>query len=451
MQYREMLLAVVWVVLFGGAEKAQAYWAQDYEWAKQSSLVDVRYADDMVYMLGSVQEDPRFIVVMAVKLSGGLVWSRWLGPVDGGAKCLEKVQHGLVVVGQSEADDPDYDAVVVARLDLDGNLEWSRTYEIPDRHNLTASDIVRAGGDDVIIVGDAYDAVRDNWDSWAMRLDPWGNPMWHYTYFHTSRTQERARGIDFLEGRNKFIMASNWREGGSSNTNFWLTELNPDGDLITHKNLYPPQQAYLREIKYVSNNGEYAITGVIYDPVDGWDILALQDVATSAGLPDWAYRFGVDSAPRTDVGYDLVQSHNGDLIIGGYSMLHTPHRASGALLRLRWWDGVKIWERHYGNNNHHDLFTALDRTEGSDFAAVGYNQSFGATVPEWSAWAMSLDANGNFSIDDACVEVTTEMHRKFVGVKVHSHEQVRHKPELQLKEVNLQLLDEEPDVTHLCP
>ncbi len=447
---RTVLLSIALLVLVGASRNAVAYWAHDYEWDPASDFVDVRYHQNRIFMLGKVQHDPRYAMLVAESLGGAFLWSKWIGPMDRGACCLEVVDDGLVVVGHNSAEyDPTYNAVVVTKLDFGGGFMWSRAYEVPDRNNVYARDIVVANKRHVVIAGDLYSYNTSNLDSWVMRLDELGNVMWQYTYYHNDSTQERAMGIDALGDGELFIVSSNWQSPGSSN-NFWVMELLPNGDYYSYKDLYPPMRAYLREVKYVTPNRNYALTGYIYHNAHRWDILALMDYPDPYMPPQWSKRFGVYNQALNDIGFDLVQSHNDDLIIAGYSIHPIFGNAYGALLRLRWWDGMKLCERHLGGQDHHDLFTALDRTEDRDFAVVGWNRNFGPSAPQQSAWGMSLDTCGGFP-GNWCVDETYDMHSYDIDFKYNKPEVGQGKPDLKDYDFGIEVFDKEPFITYLCP
>ena len=79
------------IVLLAATGVANAYWAEDFDWKPPSDFVDVRYADDQVFMLGTVKNDPRYMVLVSVFMDGSFNWSRWIGPMPRGACCLEVV------------------------------------------------------------------------------------------------------------------------------------------------------------------------------------------------------------------------------------------------------------------------------------------------------------------------------------------------------------------------
>ena len=89
---------------------------------------------------------------------------------------------------------------------------------------------------------------------------------------------------------------------------------------------------------------------------------------------------------------------------------------------------------------------------GKDFAVVGWNTNFGPNRPDRSAWGMSLDTDGNFDPGNQwCVEDTYDMHEYSVRFDVDEQAVDRDRKDVKMYDYPLDVFDNKPEVTVLCP
>lgn len=109
-------------------------WAHVFNWEDRSTFVDVQFVDGNTYLLGELSGYDRSAILVMTDDYGWFGWTRQIDNMNRGECCLEAVDDGVVVIGQTAASDsPAGYAVVATKFDFWGAplCLWSRVYEAP--------------------------------------------------------------------------------------------------------------------------------------------------------------------------------------------------------------------------------------------------------------------------------------------------------------------------------
>lgn len=113
--------------------------------------------------------------VIRTDAEGDLMWERTVGgPRDDWAYSAQLTSDsGIVLVGQTESFHG-FPTVFLAKLDLEGNVQWMRGMEF---YGMALANEIRPMGDDFILAGWVMDGKGDM-NALAAYVDKDGDPMW---------------------------------------------------------------------------------------------------------------------------------------------------------------------------------------------------------------------------------------------------------------------------------
>jgi hypothetical protein len=199
----------------------------------------------------------------ALKLNpanGNIIWSKtYLGPDGSSNDRLENVfrlsemsDNSIVMTGYSTPDWNDFnlDRVSILKIDLAGNLSWSKKIGAPGSGDYPTAILPSSGGDFYILAklagtigggGDATNYYGGGGDFWLVKLNSAGNIILEKNYGGTELDVPydmiySQDGNIYLAGMTRSINndASASQNGG---TDFWLLKVNFIGDTIYTKRL----------------------------------------------------------------------------------------------------------------------------------------------------------------------------------------------------------------------
>lgn len=117
----------------------------------------------------------------------------------------------------------------IVRLNLTGELSWTRTYGVPGAlHDFTSIALHPSGG---FIAGGLADHKRRGWTMWCTRLDNAGGIVWSRVF---GRYQFAADGIVMGSNGHSLLLGTN-SAGEYASQAGWVAEVDGSGELVRQK------------------------------------------------------------------------------------------------------------------------------------------------------------------------------------------------------------------------
>ena len=110
-------------------------------------------------------------------------WEKTFGgnKVDIGYSVKTTTDGGLIACGVTTSNN-DYDDILIIRLDIDGDVVWSKTYGAADIREYGLS-IIETSDGGFAVSGYSKETISEaNEDVFLLKIDAWGNELWSETY-----------------------------------------------------------------------------------------------------------------------------------------------------------------------------------------------------------------------------------------------------------------------------
>jgi hypothetical protein len=301
---------------------------------------------------------------------------------------------GCIVVGSTASNDISVSSnhggtdCWVVRFDSHGNVLWKET--IGGSLNDVGNGVL-VTADGYVIVGSTYSNDGDikssysGGDAWVVKLDLNGNIQWSKTYGGSSADlfnaiTATADGGYAVAGLTMSQPSTGNVQGiEKGGTDVWIVKLDASGGIIWQQRF--GGSAYDGATSIVATSDGYTVAGYTYSAdgdvesnaggLDAWVIkLALN------GVKQWAQTYGT---PKNDWAYGLVATDNGGYVLAGYT-LNTP---SGAGSDLWVWElnsnRKVLWQNIYGGMGYNsgDQGGIVSSDDGGYVIVTGTNGIYG--------------------------------------------------------------------------
>ncbi len=201
----------------------------------------------------------------------------------------------------------------LVKTDVNGQVEWNTTYGGTEYDNLWS--VVQTADGGYVLAGNTESYGAGNRDGWLVKTDINGQAQWNYTYggIETDSIPFLIQLVDggyVLAGNTEYYGQADW--GGA-----WLLKMDVTGQVLWNytyggRNVFSLIQ---------TADGGYALTGYIAiegsgKAEDSWLIDCWLIKIDANGKMVWEKIFG---GKEIDVGSDLLQAADGDLVIAGWT------------------------------------------------------------------------------------------------------------------------------------
>ncbi|MBK8563484.1 MAG: gliding motility-associated C-terminal domain-containing protein [Saprospiraceae bacterium] len=346
---------------------------------------------------------------------GVLEWQRNYGgaAIDIATGIVPTSDGGYVVAGGTTSFDGNVfgnqglEDAWVLKLDGVGNIIWSQTFGGSLNERAESIHPTTDGG--FILAGYSESADGDiatnkgEFDYWVFKLDANGALQWQRN-LGGSLADFAFDALQTQDGGYLVVGSSISTDGDVNGSNgfydYWLTKLDPSGDLVWQKNFggAGEERAYGISLDvsgaYVlgtSNSSDFDVPGN-YGSDDFWVI----KVDLTGNLM-WSKNLGGNFEER---GLGLFSKAAGGVLVVGYSSSNNIDlqgnygSKDGWLLNLDE-DGQIIWERNFGGSNDDRLYSVMELAEGG-YACAGFSAS------------NDFDLEGNYGQQDVWVIKLTQ-------------------------------------------
>jgi len=290
----------------------------------------------------------------------------------------------LLIVGSTEsfaAQDDDY---LFLKLDQEGNVDWAKKYGF--YYEDIANSIVPSLDGGYVINGTAGWGSTYNDQMYFFKTDASGTVDWDHSYGGTSD----EKGYDLIQDDDGgFLFLGTTESSGAGGTDVYLIKTDAGGEhdwgYAVGTDGDDHGYALIKDM-----DGDYALAGE-YCCDDGF---GGRDVKFMKFDEDMNIEISkIYGGTGTDVGNDLVMSHDSGYVVAGY----TNSFGSGGYdyyVRKMDKDGDAVWSYTYGTTDD-DVARSIVRTSDNGFAILGYTQN-DMYDNFTDMWLVKIDANGQF-------------------------------------------------------
>lgn len=216
---------------------------------------------------------------------------------------------GYIVTGWSESND-DY----VAKIDLNGNMEWSNTY-LPTGFDSSFDSVIQASDGSYMVTGSSIDSSR-SWisDALLVNIDRNGGVNWGTTYGASSSQTNGGSGLretfDTEGNPDGFVMTGRIGQSG------FVTKVDTSGNRLWSKAVDGDGWERYYDIE-VTSDGGFLISGDSIDTYAGGVKGAFAVKMDSNADLEWSKSYGIESSNNgvgametADGGYAILLSND---------------------------------------------------------------------------------------------------------------------------------------------
>merc|ERR1712156_35955 len=316
----------------------------------------------------------------------------WLrGPGDYVAHAHEGLEladaSGFVAVGET-SDENNYGAILVTRVDTEGNKVWSKTFGT----QLSAAHSVVEVGSNVIVGGGLYKTSTGKMQATLMALDSaTGSTVWTTSLDHSGHGAIRGVILDGdslvttgYQGNNEggFLFIA---DGDNAKAMAWKFDLS--GNLLTTTALGVDGMQQGAKIRADPVNGGYVIAGSVWMSDQQGIVVKMNNDLSVAWSQDYGLNTGADQV------FDLVVDSDGNYLLGGHT---TAGVTNWDYLAIKVGGATKqeLWRRTYGQPRGFDARYIHDEMWGVSMDPEGNYLLLGGSGDEYS---YSAESNGQVS------------------------------------------------------
>jgi len=343
------------------------------------------------YSFGAGQLD---VYVIKLDSNGNLQWTKTIGGKneDGSSSIIQTSDGGYAIAGFttsfSEVDVFKREVdVYVVKLDVNGNLQWTKT--IGGKKEEEGVSLIQTSDGGYAIAGSTYSFGAGQLDVYVVKLDANGNLQWTKTIGGPA-SEAGSSLIQTSDGG--YAIAGSTKSFGAGEKDVYVVKLDANGNLQWTKTIGGGDRDEGHSLIQTSDGG-YAIAGYTYSFGAGFSDVYVVKLDASGNL-QWTKTIGGKS---WEAGRSLIQTSDGGYAIAGFTKSFGAGREDVYVVKLDA-NGNLQWTRTIGGENE-DLGNSLIQTSDGGYVIAGYTESFGAGGRD--VYVVKLDKNG-----DACCAVS---------------------------------------------
>ena len=244
--------------------------------------------------------------LLKINADGDTLWTKFYGRqmYDRATSVVETFDGKYVITGFTEyGDNGNYD-VYLAKMDGNGQLDWSKS--LGEFSSEEGHAVIQAADSGFVIVGSQTVGTSSNKELMIMKTDSSGNVDWIKTY--GGDKNEIARSIKQLND-DGFIITGYTQSFGVNSYNVYLVRTDENGDTLWTKVIGDITRSEGYDVIEAADDG-FIVVGV-YDS----DVLMMKTDIN--GDTVWTRKYATESN-GFEVGRSIKQTADGGYVIGGY-------------------------------------------------------------------------------------------------------------------------------------
>ncbi|UCG02675.1 MAG: hypothetical protein JSW11_01530 [Candidatus Heimdallarchaeota archaeon] len=310
-------------------------------------------------------------------------WNQTYGgrSTDEAYALIQTKEGGLALAGYTWSYGAGFADMWLVRTDLNGVVQWSRTYG----HQLVldqAHALIQSNEGGYVLAGytqsydESVDKLRE--DLWLVKTNATGGLQWNLTYGESLGFEEAFALIQTSD--EGYVIA------GHKNFNFLLLKVDLNGIKLwnqTYGKDISRERAYCL-IQTI--DGGFALAGY-KRPFGGEEDIWFVKTNMNGEL-QWNQTYG---GPGDELAEVLVETRDKGYAFAGYTTSFGAGKKDMWLVKTDA-QGIMQWNQTYGRAGDEGA-KALLQTKDGGYALAGYTSSYGAG--KWDMWLIKTDAAGN--------------------------------------------------------
>lgn len=289
---------------------------------------------------------------------------------------------GFVYCGEFNAPSFTERAIIIEKIDNNGNLEWSNSYDF----NGSASGHQLFQTSDHGFLVSAY-LSTDNAGSFGIfiKLNASGDILWTKKY----TSQDDGYQVHTIEpvGNDEFVGVFN------SGDSLHFTRFDANANVLYHNTTQVDSLFSTTDIKQMST-GEFAISGSSMRSTAAnemnRDYLFLK--IDAMGNEIWKNSFGTDDV--WDLVHGVANCSDGNLLFSGRYQAAPTYLSRSVVIKVDGITGDTLWMKDIGIDTLNESWGLdIDTDGGTGFVITGYSQE--STGGEYHPFLTKIDENGN--------------------------------------------------------
>lgn len=285
-------------------------------------------------------------------------WEKDFGgaATDEGTSVIQTLDHGFLTVGFSESfgEDNDLDVYVV-KTDIDGNIVWSKAYDLGYIEH--GYKVLEAADGGFVIVGDIISRFGDSKDLLLLKISKTGELLWHRVY-EKSGNQIGWSITKAINGG--YIIAGETSDSLENDRDILVVAVDEMGVERWSRTYGGPKDDIARSI--CTTKDGYALVGVFENAIGFDNNLFIQTIDT-LGQPGWADTLSTFEREEAN---DVIATSDGGLVLAGLTGDN-----SDALVRKYSLSGELLWTTTVGQPGLSEYANAIIELTNGNLVLVG--------------------------------------------------------------------------------
>lgn len=290
---------------------------------------------------------------------------------------------------------------IYGRLDKDGNLIWQKGITGSGDENINGIRVLESGN--LILVGETTTDSKNSQDGGIILANPMGEIIWEKTISPNGKSFLNA--VEVLPNNNIVIVGSS--NVGSDQSARIIIVLNEVGEVIWQKTTKTEDPTGLSSV-IVSKNGNILVGGYLIDPVRGRDVWLVKYTLEGEFLKQ--DNFGTSGF---EWGYDIYESKDGNIIIGGLTEAKDPENGYDMLLitlEPSKWEILNSSTLAGNKKGTNSIYTITETNDGK-VAAGGQLRIDGGHAPIFVKFDKNLNSTNEFRLKASLGSVIRTIHQ----------------------------------------
>jgi len=329
------------------------------------------------------------VYVVKLDANGNLQWTKTIGGPESeiGNSLIQTSDGGYAIAGSISIGAGEKD-VYVTKLDVNGNLQWTKTIGGPKGDE--GYSLIQTSDGGYAIAGYTKSFGAGDWDVYVVKLDANGNLQWTKT-IGGPETEWGNSLIQTSDGG--YVIAGGTDSFGAGETDVYVVKLDANGNLQWTKTIGGENWEAGHSLIQTSDGGYAIAGGTISFGIRESDVYVVK--LDAKGNLQWTKTIG---GPGYEIGLSLIQTSDGGYAIAGYTGSFGAGGHDVYVVKLDA-NGNLQWTRTIGGPESEEGHSLIQTSDGG-YAIAGTTISFGAGVL-LDVYVVKLDKNG-----DACCAVS---------------------------------------------
>jgi uncharacterized delta-60 repeat protein len=334
------------------------------------------------------------IYVVKLDSAGNVIWTKAIGGslTDVAYSVIQSSDGGYVVAGWTQSFGVGDSDMYVVKLDLGGNVVWTKT--IGGSGDDYAYSITQSSDGGYVVAGYTNSFGAGFADIYVVKLDSGGNVIWAKT-IGGSLTDVANSIIHTSDGG--YVIAGYTQSFGAGGADFFVVKLDSAGNVMWTKTIGMsnielflttiPRHEFANSI-IQSSDGGYVVAGETwYFLFSDMYIVKLD----SAGNVQWAKT--INESNWWDFANSIIQSSDGGYVVAGNTLGVVNFDFYIVKLDSA---GNVVWTKIIDGYNE-DIASSIIQSSDGGYVVAGYTQSFGAGGADFFVVKLGANLNVCFS------------------------------------------------------